>query len=430
MLPRNRLKASLLDGGVLYAVLTGMGICSILLAAMWSNGGTLQAVFSFDLRDTGMDFFNSLAETRGAVPYTAYETLYPPLANLFFYLLQLCVPRNVAAQWAGTHAEVVAMRGTDLDLRSHQAPMLLFLIYIVIVTILMLEVVERSLKNENTHAKLIAVASVFCCGNLFAIERGNIITLSFIFSLFFLANYNSERPVLRELALLSLAVAAGLKLYPALLGIVLLEERQWKRAIRTILYGILLFVGPFFFFGGLEAIKIFFRVLTGFEQSEAGSFVNYGIYGVVATFFAVMSNRTGISCEYIGVTAAIVKVLLGAVLIFDYCTSSEKWEKHLILTLAMVFYQKSVNYTLIFFLLPFVSFLKENPYVTKKNGVYYLFFMLVLVPYVKPMLRAWYSLHSAMILLSLYGLTAYITFVRLYRLIRKKADGKEAMSPI
>lgn len=198
MLPRNRLKTSSLDGGVLYAVLTALGLCSILFGAMLTHGGSLQALFHYDLRDAGMDFFNSLAETRGAVPYTVYETLYPPLANLFFYLLQLCIPRDVASQWAGTHVGITEMRGTDLDLRSHQAPMPLFLIYIVVVTILMIEVMERALKTESTHARLIAVASVLCCGNLYAIERGNIITLSFILSLFFLVNYNADSPIVPE----------------------------------------------------------------------------------------------------------------------------------------------------------------------------------------------------------------------------------------
>ena len=85
-----------------------------LIAGTVSSGDSFFTNFGADARDTGMDFFNSLAEAASGEPYTQFKTLYPPLANLLFFLLGKSVPEDVSSKWASTHGAVVAMRGTAM----------------------------------------------------------------------------------------------------------------------------------------------------------------------------------------------------------------------------------------------------------------------------------------------------------------------------
>ena len=94
-----------------------------------------------------------------------------------------------------------------------------------------------------------------------AMERGNSVFLVAPLIAIALAWRNDTSKVKRELAMILIAVCAGLKLYPALLGLLYLKEKRWKETIRLIIYGAVLFFVPFVFFGGFEAIKSFFRVL-------------------------------------------------------------------------------------------------------------------------------------------------------------------------
>jgi len=209
-LRKRRIQKELSDGMFCFTVLTVASLIAMFGAFFLTNGAAIVHVFFFDTMDTGMDFFNSLAETTGGTPYTKYGTLYPPLANLFFYILQRFIPNLVSVRWAKTHLGVVGMRGTIRDLRVNQAPLLMFLFYIIFVTLFMIAIIEAATKQETKRARAFAVAAFFCYGNLYAIERGNIIILSVALSMVFVTYYTSPNKVLREIALISLAeVLAG-----------------------------------------------------------------------------------------------------------------------------------------------------------------------------------------------------------------------------
>ena len=59
--------------------------------------------------------------------------------------------------------------------------------------------------------------------------------------MFFVFNYNSENTVIRNLALLSLAIATGLKLYPVFFGLLLLNKKHKEDAVKAIVYDVALF---------------------------------------------------------------------------------------------------------------------------------------------------------------------------------------------
>ena len=84
----------------------------------------------------------------------------------------------------------------------------------------------------------------------FTIGTGNNTLFAAIFTMIYLFWYDSSNRYQREMALISLAAAAATKLAPAIFGILLLYEKRWKDALRTIIYGVVLGVLPFCVFGG------------------------------------------------------------------------------------------------------------------------------------------------------------------------------------
>ena len=94
----------------------------------------------------------------------------------------------------------------------------------------------RSCKNGNKAVKIMS-SIAFCLSMpvIFTIERANFLLMTLFFILFYIFNNDSENKIRRELALISLAMASALKLTPAVLGILLLYNKQWKEAIRTVI---------------------------------------------------------------------------------------------------------------------------------------------------------------------------------------------------
>ena len=137
------------------------------------------------------------------------------------------------------------MRGTETDLRTTQSCFLLY-VFFVVLAVLLLAVLLRDVMQNAQWARASTFFALFSFGVLNAVDRGNIILLAAGLSLFFVMYHRSKRAWVRELALVALAVAAGLKIYPAFLGAMLLRNRDFKAAIRTVFYGIAALVLPVF----------------------------------------------------------------------------------------------------------------------------------------------------------------------------------------
>ena len=124
-----------------YAMLLGLAITLVFLFT--SHGNIISKMFFSDTLDTGMDFFHSIEYTRGRDPYGYWRTLYPPLANLCFYLLFRLIPLDISSTWASDFSSGVQARGTSADLRVQQAPMLLFMIFIILTASLMMVMIQK-----------------------------------------------------------------------------------------------------------------------------------------------------------------------------------------------------------------------------------------------------------------------------------------------
>lgn len=356
----------------IFCFISIVGIISTFIMINITHGEIISQMFWHDTIDTGMDFFHSIEYIRGGVPYEKFETLYPPLANLFFYMLYHMIPKDLSSQWADSYSESMSRRGTGTDLRIWQSPMLLFILFIIISVTILYKLILDYLE-DNHISFYVFVSIILSYGMLYAYERGNVIIVTFIFSAFFVFYRNSENKVKKELALISLAIATGLKMYPVFLGVLLLYDKDVKVVTRTICYGILFFFAPFLCFQErMKGIGIFIRVLSEYSKDSKIVYTGFSVDKIINSFVCVIENITGKvfqeACVLnIGRISNYIIVIL--ILICGYFFK-ENWKKVLCCCCAMISYSTQAIYIIIFMFLPLlVLFHEENETIKRSNVV-------------------------------------------------------------
>lgn len=148
-----------------------------------------------------------------------------------------------------------------------------------------------------------------------------------------------------------IAVCAGFKLYPAVLGLLYLKEKRWKEALRLVVYGAVLVFGPFVFFGGLEGMKTFFRILF----STFGEVHDFNIKGIV---ILLVKSTFGRNTDLF---ATIVQQLYLVFSLAAFFCARDKRSEVLILCCLMTLYVSSGwMYTCIYIIPAMLIFFSEN----------------------------------------------------------------------
>lgn len=351
----------------LYCLVSIFSLFVLCACFFLSHGSLISHYFFHDTRDTGMDFFHSIEYVRGRKPYERFYTLYPPLANLFFYFLYIMVPREVSQNWAPTFEAGVWARGTDIDLRTQQAPMLLFILFVAIASWMLITMIRTVLKRYSFGwANCAALCFLLCPGSLYAIERGNILFATIPLILFFLEYRDSENKILRELALLSLAVAAGLKLYPAFFGVLLLRDKKYGQAVRAVLYGILSVILPALVFQeGLMGIPMWLSVVFHFGSANTIPWIGTG--------FANILHRVALYAKaYFGIEIgtgwfSIAAIILSMILLLVSTALKKEWQSTLAITMAIILFQSQGQYIFSFLVIPMALFFAEEERFNRHN---------------------------------------------------------------
>ena len=236
---------------------------SILLSfLLWAGGifctgeeSSQFGLFFLNCRDFFADTTNVVgySSQRDVYHNTMYtglqEKAYPPLTYMMMYFFSKLVDMEPYYE-------------ADDFLQMYTEPkfLIMYLIYAAVGVVMVYEL-TRTCKNGSNKVKIFTAAAVCVSAPmLFSYERANTIILTLFCIMFYLFYYDSENKWMKEFALICLAVATAFKMTPALLGILLLYNRQWKEALRTVLYGIIIGIGPFFFFeGGLSNLSQMFH---------------------------------------------------------------------------------------------------------------------------------------------------------------------------
>ena len=330
-------------------ILLGLLSCiSFVIACIVSDGGMFVMATS-DHTGTGIFGDNFIHVVGSSYLNQMYELYgdaccFPPFAYLLYYLIYCIDPVYCVDIWDW------------FTMRDSNSTMLLFVSYIVIEFLLLAWILQRLYRQYGFKigvlmTSLIVVSYPF----MFAATRhGNCVGITAIICLIAVVLGESDSKLEQEIALILIAVAAGMKFYPAILGLIYLKRKDWKKVARLIVYGIVIVIGPFVFFGGIDGIRHLAGHLTALSDREAGINTFEGL-------FTWMFSKIGVLAPHAQTLSVIGTNVLFVVLIICFFLTKKKWQGMLFIGAIMTSYiSSSFDYNCVYYLPAFIMFLQEE----------------------------------------------------------------------
>lgn len=208
---------------------------------------------------------------------------------------------------------------------------------------------------------------------------GNPMVLVVLLSFVYFLNYNSQNKILREIAFISLGLAAGLKLYPCLFGLLTLYNKNWKETARLALYGVVFTILPFLLFkGGFNNIWLLIENNIKYNKGYCSGFsLNWLTKGCMmyGGEFKGELTRTALSMNSVFFVDTLITYLNYVVLAFALATNSflkDNWKKimQLMLIILSIVIGRAYPYFGLYLFLPLIMFL--NTAKTSKLNLFYM----------------------------------------------------------
>lgn len=298
---------------IVFLAVLYVGITYTFLELLLNSENAFQQVFFSNHNAFFSDFFDSVYDSLARDPYVERGVIYPAFIYVFYRAIAAFLP--VAVSSAGSYA-----------IRDSYVGEMIFHAYCYALMIAIFTIIVKIMHSKDIITKLFAFALLLSTPVLYAYERGNSILVSLLFLLLFFYLKDSEKGYQREWALISLAVAANIKIYPAIFGLLLLAEKKYIKAFRCMIYGAILFVFPFFFFGGLKDIPLMFSNIFRTSSSFGGVYgYQVGIRHLLSYLSAVTGNAEIL--ERTGMLTAFVAIIL----LFNFFFTKEYFKKVLML---------------------------------------------------------------------------------------------------
>lgn len=368
---------------------------------------SLSYYFFFDETDSFMDFFNSVYQTHFDARISG---VYPPFPSMVYALLNLLVPPEV-------DDVMLTARERAISLRSAPVGIVMIAFHIGLFFIALLCLLWAWKKQHNRQLPLWCI--VLAGPLLFAIQRGNIVIYAFLFTLAFYLFHDDSRAWVRQIAYVCLAIAANIKLYPAIFGLFIFTRKRWKDVLATIGYGLCLLVMPALLFpgGATATILRFCRSLLHFSSTGDGGqffvpYCNFAWKNLCGWGMKSLSKAFGTSLlEWQPVGEKLGLVCLSLMCLWIFVQGREKWMKSFALTVLCIFIPGiSYRYVLIFLVLPFLDYCSEKSEVAFVSICFGLLLTIDMIPWRRPHISWGISGSFVLDVLLLVGLLVY-TFV-------------------
>lgn len=239
----------------------------------------------------------------------------------------------------------------------------------------------RHLQSTEVVDRILAVFTLVIISYpvLFAFERGNFELIVFIFLGCFVFLYQNNRD---NLAVILLACAIAMKVYPAVFAILFVIDRKWTQLIQTAccaalftaLSAALLEGGISSSIYGVQRALLFFE--ANFINSVHGLQHNSSIYVPIYLSF-IESGTSRYIAKYYPLLAVIIFL---CAFLYLKLTVNAFWKKIAILSFLIILLpQVSYDYKLIYVYLPLILFLGEIKQ-SKYDALYAVIFGLLLIP--------------------------------------------------
>lgn len=346
---------------MIFYILMVLGVIISAISIKRSGATIWGTVLFCDINDSFMDFFNCLFHTAKANPYIEVDRIYPALPYVFYYLISTLIQPDITAQ-------------SGAAIRGSQSGLLVFALYSAI-TIFIFATMLYNQKKGSKAEKILFISLVFLSTPfIYQLERANIILVALIFLMLFMNLKDSENRILREVAYICLAVSACIKIYPAIFGLLLLKEKKFKEALRCVAYGILLFVVPFIFMGGLDKIPVMIKSLTaGFGYTSS---LGYGYKVNVGNTVAFLTDMVGIDITHLELVKNVFSYGFLLISVISALVLKSKWKTVTLLSVLLVAVPSfSYIYGLIFLFIPLIMFMDSEEKRSILDYIYVLFFV-------------------------------------------------------
>lgn len=357
-------------------------LCGMVLAIMTfgvsifeTNGQALVNLLHQNPQDHFMDFFNNLSFTSGAY---VRGTSYPPLALLLNGLFAELVPSSLR--------EAYSLQDNRYVIRDSQAGIMVYLLILLAIVAAFAFLFKKMVGGHFLKQEIALYCVLFSTPFIFSYERGNIIWFALVFAAGFVCGYDSENRWIRLLAYICLGVAAAIKIYPAVLGLLLVKERRWKDTALLAGIGMTVFLLPFLAFeggvlGGIDGMRRGVdRVVTVMQNKT------YGLKHDLTNFLGILTEVTGVNFERFA-HIAVVTLLVCVIVTVVFRTTMPRWKAMALLSALMILVPGfSYTYTLTFMVIPLAFFLKEtgNQKIIVMDCIYAVFFLGIFMPLVFP----------------------------------------------
>lgn len=363
MIMNNQLRKKIKEPKILFVVLMLAGYIMYWLSVALDDSNNIVYYFCSDPNNTFMDFFNPIAKEPALTYVKPHYSNYPALGNLFFAMVKTLLPESL-------NSSPFAMRETIM-------PMLYLIIFLISCILAIEKLITRFLAKEKKDHRINSFVTyvILLSGPfLFCYERGNNLLLSLIFIMIFVFYYEDKNPVLKEISLICLAIAAAIKIYPAIFGILLVKRGNVKTVVHSILYGILFMFIPFWLgYDGMESVINFLQNIV----SRNGGRITFGLgYNFsFSTLMKICLAFGGNNIPDLPKPVVLIPIFLTIIL---YVTSKEPWKKTFAICLFITWVPNaSYTYVLCYFVMPLLIYLKTSGDLTKKDIVYVFGFVLM-----------------------------------------------------
>jgi hypothetical protein len=197
------------------------------------------------------------------------------------------------------------------------------------------------IKKKFVFPSYVTISLVLSSIFFFAIERGNILLiLSAAFVGFFICYYDSKIRYKRVIAMVSIALAATLKIYPVLFGFLYFEKRQYKNILLSAIITLMLIFVPFVFYkGGFANIPIFVKSVFQYGDVEYGFtkiFPRFNLANLLYVILTLLKFNYEKILSFCNL-AQNINILMAFISIIFSCFIENKWTKISLLTMAVVF---------------------------------------------------------------------------------------------
>lgn len=320
----------------------------IVYAFMKGEEAWLWFTFKNGLNTLGTDYFRHVifsANGKNLYDVSGYGGFFPPFSYMLYYFFY----RISAAD--------LAMPGSWLAVENTGAYLYVYIVFVIVSVLIVYLAVEEFLHRKLHKSMFVCImaSGAFLGSGLIV---GNTILLVLAMMLLALDWKDSDSKLKRELALIFIAMSAGLKIYPAIFGFLYIKEHRWKETFRLILYGMIVAFVPFAFFGGVQGFITWFKHVTAAMYFIEFARIQY-IRGVAVY---IMTLITGNIDSRLVNRVALYAPTLFLVLMFGLgMVSRNKIRPIYFFTAAMVFFPTNAyRYSLGLFAIPMLFWFRDE----------------------------------------------------------------------